>query len=204
MLSFESIALELGHTYIGSEHILYGLSAEGTGVAGIVLENQGVTKEAVLKEIEELIGKEERKEDEVGTIGFTPRTKRIIENAFLEARKLGMEYIGTEHLLVGIMREGDSVAVRIMMDLQVNPQKLYGEFVKVLNDEEIDSMINNTDKLINEGIDKILEGDFTINPKVIDGTNVSCSFCEYKDICYLREKDITYINREEDKDGEEV
>ena len=131
------IALELGHTYIGSEHILYGLSAEGTGVAGIVLENQGVTKEAVLKEIEELIGKEERKEDEVGTIGFTPRTKRIIENAFLEARKLGMEYIGTEHLLVGIMREGDSVAVRIMMDLQVNPQKLYGELVKVLNDEEI-------------------------------------------------------------------
>ena len=82
--------------------------------------------------------------------------------------------------------------------------KGFSTYSKVLNDEEIDSMINNTDKLINEGIDKILEGDFTINPKVIDGTNVSCSFCEYKDICYLREKDITYINREEDKDGEEV
>ena len=57
-------------------------------------------------------------------------------------------------------------------------------------------MINNTNKLINEGIDKILEGDFTINPKVIDGTNVSCSFCEYRDICYLRERKILqYINR---------
>ena len=57
--------------------------------------------------------------------------------------------------------------------------KGFSTYSKVLNDEEIDSMINNTDKLINEGIDKILEGDFTINPKVIDGTNVSCSFCEY-------------------------
>ena len=82
--------------------------------------------------------------------------------------------------------------------------KGFSTYSKVLNDEELDSMINNTDKLINEGIDKILEGDFTINPKVIDGTNVSCSFCEYRDICYLREKDITYINREEDKDGEDV
>ena len=82
--------------------------------------------------------------------------------------------------------------------------KGFSTYSKVLNDEEIDNMIDNTDKLINEGIDKILEGDFTINPKVIDGTNVSCSFCEYRDICYLREKDITYINREEDKDGEEV
>ena len=82
--------------------------------------------------------------------------------------------------------------------------KGFSTYSKVLNDEEIDSMINNTDKLINQGIDEILEGDFTINPKVIDGTNVSCSFCEYKDICYLREKDITYINREEDKDGEDV
>ena len=131
------IAVELGHTYIGSEHILYGLVAEGTGVASMVLESQGVTKEAVLAEIEELIGKEETGEQPVGTIGFTPRTKRIIENAFLEARKLGMEYIGTEHLLIGIMREGDSVAVRIMMDLQIDPQKLYNELVKVLNEEEI-------------------------------------------------------------------
>lgn len=71
--------------------------------------------------------------------GFTPRTKRIIENAFLESKKLGSDYIGTEHLLVGIMREGDSVAVRVMMDLNVDPQKLYNEIIKVINEEDNES-----------------------------------------------------------------
>ncbi len=128
------IAIELGHNYIGSEHILYGLIKEGTGVASKVLENQNVTPEAVLKDIEELIGKEDTKTSD--TVGFTPRTKRIIENAFREARKLGSDYIGTEHILIGIMREGDSVAVRIMLDLNVNPQKIYNEIVKVINEDE--------------------------------------------------------------------
>lgn len=68
--------------------------------------------------------------------GFTPRTKRVIENAFREARKLGSDYIGTEHILVGIMREGDSIAVRIMLDLGVDPQKLYNEIIKVINEDE--------------------------------------------------------------------
>lgn len=136
------IAMELGHNYIGSEHILYGLTKEGTGVAAKVLENQNVTPEAVLKDIEELIGKEESSQE--GTIGFTPRTKRIIENAFREARKLGSDYIGTEHILIGIMREGDSVAVRIMLDLSVNPQKIYNEIVKVINEDENASNKNQT------------------------------------------------------------
>ena len=69
--------------------------------------------------------------------GFTPRTKRVIENAFREARKLGSDYIGTEHILIGIMREGDSIAVRIMLDLGVDPQKLYNEIIKVINEDEI-------------------------------------------------------------------
>lgn len=128
------IAIELGHNYIGTEHLLYGLVKEGTGVASKVLENQRVTEDAILDEIEELIGKETR--GEVATIGFTPRTKRVIENAFREAKKLGSDYIGTEHLLIGIMRESDSVAVRIMLDLEVNPQKLYNEIIKVLNEDD--------------------------------------------------------------------
>ena len=73
---------------------------------------------------------------DIDAIGFTPRTKRVIENAFMEARRLNSQYIGTEHLLVGIMREGDSVAVRIMMDLNVNPQKLYNEIVKTINETD--------------------------------------------------------------------
>ena len=129
------IATSLGHNYIGTEHILYGLVKEGSGVAAKVLENQNITEEAVLKEIEELIGREENSQTD-GTIGFTPRTKRVIENAFREARKLGSDYIGTEHILIGIMREGDSIAVRIMLDLNVNPQKLYNEIVKVINEDD--------------------------------------------------------------------
>lgn len=133
------IAIELGHNYIGTEHLLYGLAKEGSGVASKVLENQGATPEKILSQIEELIGKNEQDEMVEVTVGFTPRTKRVIENAFREARKLGTDYIGTEHLLVGIMREGDSVAVRIMLDLQVDPQKLYNEIVKVLNEDELAS-----------------------------------------------------------------
>ncbi len=132
------IALELGHNYIGTEHILYGLCKEGTGVASKVLQNQNITDEDILREIEMLIGVGEPL-NENESLGFTPRSKRIIENAFVEARKLGSEFIGTEHLLIGIMREGDSVAVRIMMDLNIDPRKLYNEIVKVLNEDETDS-----------------------------------------------------------------
>ena len=130
------IAAELGHNYIGTEHILYGLVEENTGIASKVLESQGMTTDKILEEIDELIGRSEEPIDEPE--GFTPRTKRVIENAFLEARKMGSEYIGTEHLLIGIMVEGDSVAVRIMMDIGINPQKLYNELVKVLKEGEND------------------------------------------------------------------
>ena len=129
------LAADFGHNYIGTEHILYGLVKEGSGVASQVLNLQEVTPENIEEEIEALVGKgtpiQNRQE-----IGFTPRSKRVIENAFLEARKFGSEFIGTEHLLIGIMREGDSIAVRIMLDLGVNPQKLYNEIIKVINEDE--------------------------------------------------------------------
>ena len=140
------IALELGHKYIGTEHILYGLCKEGTGIASKVLQNQNITDEEILQEIEMLIGTGEEINDREA-LSFTPRSKRVIENAFIEARKLGSEYIGTEHLLIGIMREGDSVAVRIMMDLNIDPRKLYNEIVKVINEDEMDQSSNrSTDK----------------------------------------------------------
>ena len=132
------VSLELGHNYIGTEHLLYGLAKEGTGVASKVLENQNVTADEILQEIEMLIGTGEPLEQEE-SLGFTPRSKRVIENAFIEARKLGSEFIGTEHLLIGIMCEGDSVAVRIMMDLNLDPRKLYNEIAKVINEDGIDA-----------------------------------------------------------------
>lgn len=130
------LAIELNHNYIGTEHLLYGLIAEGTGVASQVLEMQNLTPEKVLEEIEMLIGRGNEDTNVEETIGFTPRTKRVIENAFKEAKRLNSEYIGTEHMLIGIMKEGDSVAVRIMLDLNINPQKIYNEIIKLVSEDE--------------------------------------------------------------------
>lgn len=139
-----NIAIDLGHSYIGTEHLLYGLVKEGTGIASKVLENQNITEENILEKIETLVGLGDK--GIKGTLGLTPRTKRVIENAFREARRLGSEYIGTEHLLIGIMREGDSIAVRIMLELNVNPQKLYNEIIKVINDYEPNSEEEKSEK----------------------------------------------------------
>ena len=129
------IAIELGHKYLGTEHILYGLSKEESGLASKVLQTQEITSEKILNKIQELIGEDTNKTNT--TLGFTPRTKRVIENAYREAKKLGTDYIGTEHLLIGIMREGDSIATRIMIDLEVDPGKLFNEIVKILENEDI-------------------------------------------------------------------
>ena len=127
------VAIELGHNYIGTEHILYGLAKEGSGVASKVLENQEITPQDMVDKIIELIGQGDTIDE---TLGFTPRTKRVIELAFIEARKLGYNYIGTEHLLISILREGDSIATRILLELNVNIPKLYNEIVKVINEGE--------------------------------------------------------------------
>ena len=127
------IALELGHSYIRTEQLLYGLEKEDNGIASKVLENQNVTADDILNKIEELIGRDEPIEN---IVDFTPRTKRVVESAFIEARKLGYNFIGTEHLLIGILREGDCVAAKILLDLNVNIPKLYNEIIKVINEGE--------------------------------------------------------------------
>lgn len=126
-------AMALGHNYVGTEHLLLGLVKEGTGVAARVLQSQGVTEEKVLKDIEELIGKGEGTSQQ--PLGFTPRTKRVLELSFREARKMGHNYIGTEHLLLGIMKEGESVAVRILINIGIDPQKLFSDILKIMNEE---------------------------------------------------------------------
>lgn len=142
------IALELGHSYIGTEHILYGLAKEGNGIASKVLENQNVTADDILNKIEELIGSDESIEN---IVDFTPRTKRVVESAFIEARKLGYNFIGTEHLLIGILREGDCVATKILLDLNVNIPKLYNEIVKVINEGEDYNSSDNSSNNSNGG-----------------------------------------------------
>lgn len=141
------ISIQLGHNYIGTEHILYGLVKEGEGIAAKVLNNKGITEENVKEKIEELLGiGKEIKE----TLGFTPRTKRVLENAFLEAKRIGYNYIGTEHLLLAIMKEDDCVAIRIITDLDVEISKIYSEIAKVINEEEYDKDIKR-DKIHERG-----------------------------------------------------
>ena len=132
------ISIELGHNYIGTEHILYGLVQEGDGIAAKVLNNKGITEEKVKARIEELLGVGKEINE---TLGFTPRSKRILENAFLETKRIGYNYIGTEHLLLAIMKEDDCVAVRIIADLNVEISKIYNEIAKVINEEESDKDI---------------------------------------------------------------
>jgi len=131
-LAHES-AMDLGHNYVGTEHILLGLLKEEGGIAARVLRNQGITEEKVVAKIDELIGVLPKTGQP--PVGLTPRTKRVLEISFTEARRMGHNYIGTEHILLGIMREGESVAVRIMTDLGIDIQKMYMDIVKMLNEE---------------------------------------------------------------------
>ena len=136
----DEISIKLGHNYIGTEHILYGLVTEGEGIASKVLNNKGITQEKVLKRIEELLGRGKKIEE---SMGFTPRTKRVLENAFFEAKRIGYNFIGTEHLLIGILKEEDCIAVKIINDLNVEISKIYNEIAKVINEEDEDSKENN-------------------------------------------------------------
>jgi len=123
-------AQRLNHNYIGTEHLLLGLVREESGVAARVLKDLGVEPETLRKAIEEMIGRGERKV--LGKIGLTPRTKRVIELAVDEARRLGHHYIGTEHLLLGLAREGEGIAVDVLRSLGVNLDRLRSETARVL------------------------------------------------------------------------
>src|SRR6516162_2569175 len=109
-------AQRLNHEYIGTEHILLGLAAEGSGVAANVLKNLDIDLRKIRKEIEKIV---QRGPDMVtmGKLPQTPRTKKVIEYSMEEARKLNHNYVGTEHLLLGLLREQDGVAGQVLMYL---------------------------------------------------------------------------------------
>ncbi len=112
-------AKRLNHNYIGTEHLLLGLVQEQTGVAARVLRELGVNPYQVRRIVEETVGRGQR--TSIGpTTGLTPRTKRVIELAVDEARRMGHHYIGTEHLLLGLIREGDGLAVNVLKDLGID------------------------------------------------------------------------------------
>ncbi|MGC8878341.1 MAG: ATP-dependent Clp protease ATP-binding subunit [Anaerolineae bacterium] len=123
-------AIRLNHNYIGTEHLLLGLVREENGVAVRVLRELNVDPQQVREMIERTVGRGQRAIQ--GKLSLTPRTKRVIELAVDEARRMGHHYIGTEHLLLGIVREGEGVAVEILRSLGVNLEAVRAQTAKVI------------------------------------------------------------------------
>ncbi|MGB4140957.1 MAG: ATP-dependent Clp protease ATP-binding subunit, partial [Limnochordia bacterium] len=123
-------ARRLGHNVVGTEHILLGLIAEGEGVGAKALTALGVSLDKVRQEIENVIGRGESAFQ--GAIGFTPRTKRVFELAIDEARQLGHTYIGTEHILLGLIREGEGVAAQILRNLDIDLESMRKQVIELL------------------------------------------------------------------------
>ena len=124
-------AQRFNHNYIGTEHILLGLVRETEGVAARVLSNLGVELSKVRSAVEFIIGRGEKSIP--GEIGLTPRAKKVIELAVDEARRLNHSYIGTEHLLIGLLREGEGVAAGVLESLSVTLEKIRGETNRILS-----------------------------------------------------------------------
>ena len=135
------MAREWGHGYVGTEHILYGLSTEGNSVAYNVLKDNGIESEKILEAIKRIKGID----TPVNSVrGLTPRVKRIVELSFLEAKRLGHSYIGTEHILMAILRDGESVAARIIAELSGNAEKIYYDLIKSFgNESQAEEMAEN-------------------------------------------------------------
>jgi len=127
-------AQRLQHNYIGTEHLLLGLVREEEGVAAKVLSSLGVELHKVRIAVEAIIGRGDR--IVLGEIGLTPRAKKVIELAVDEARRLNHHYIGTEHLLLGLVREGGGIAAGVLQSLGVNLEKVRMETIRVLDQQK--------------------------------------------------------------------
>ena len=131
------VACQMGHGYIGSEHLLLGLIKEGTGVAAKELEKAGVTYKGVVDEVSRIIGTGVAVSEDTD-LPLTPRTKRILEMSSFEARRLGHSYIGTEHILMAIIHDGDGVGARILKSLNINTGSFYNNIVASIDGAEND------------------------------------------------------------------
>src|SRR5229473_3420620 len=121
----------LNHNYIGTEHILLGLIHEGEGVAAKSLESLGISLEGVRSQVEEIIGQGQQAPS--GHIPFTPRAKKVLELSLREALQLGHNYIGTEHILLGLIREGEGVAAQVLVKLGAELTRVRQQVIQLLS-----------------------------------------------------------------------
>ncbi len=121
----------LNHNYIGTEHILLGLIHEGEGVAAKALESLGISLDAVREQVQEIIGQGQQAPS--GHIPFTPRAKKVLELSLREALQLGHNYIGTEHILLGLIREGEGVAAQVLVKLGADLNRVRQQVIQLLS-----------------------------------------------------------------------
>jgi ATP-dependent Clp protease ATP-binding subunit ClpA len=121
----------LNHNYLGTEHLLLGLVHEGQGIAARALESLGIGLEAVRQQVEEIIGQGQQAPS--GHIPFTPRAKKVLELASREAKQLGHDYIGTEHILLGLIREGEGVAAQVLVRLGADLNRARQQVIQLLH-----------------------------------------------------------------------
>jgi Clp amino terminal domain, pathogenicity island component len=127
----------LNHNYIGTEHLLLGLIHEGEGIAARALEALGIRLEVVRAEVEEIIGR--GSEPPAGRIPFTPRAKKVLELSLREALQLSHSYIGTEHILLGLIREGEGVAAQVLVKLGADLARVRGQVITLLSGEAVEA-----------------------------------------------------------------
>ena len=153
--SAEKIAINLGHNYVGSEHILYGMAQQKSGIAYNILKKQNISSEDILLKIREIFGGEN--DVIIKTYGFTPKTKILIEEAYDETEKLYLNNIGTEQLLLAILKNKENMAYKILVELKFDVSKAYDEIIKIIMAEEdlnkekkINPKKNNSSNVLNQ------------------------------------------------------
>ena len=143
----------LNHNYIGTEHILLGLIREGEGVAAKALESLGISLEAVRQQVKEIIGRGQQAPS--GHIPFTPRAKKVLELSLREAKELGHNYIGTEHILLGLIREGSGVAAQVLVKLGADLNRARQQVVQLLHGRAGEDLIGEGSLLPDDALTRV-------------------------------------------------
>jgi hypothetical protein len=128
----EEEARTLDHNWIGTEHLLLGLIREGDSVAARALESQGISLQPVRQQVEEMIGRGQQVPSE--QIPFTPRSKKVLELSLRESLQLGQDHVGTEHILLGLIREGDGVAAQVLVRLGADLNRVRQQVIELVSD----------------------------------------------------------------------
>ncbi len=147
----------LNHDYIGTEHLLLGLIHEGEGVAAKALVSLGISLEAVRQQVEETIGHGQPQHSKSGHIPFTPRAKKVLELSLRESQRLNHNYIGTEHILLGLIREGEGVGARVLMALGADVDRVRHAVIELLHGNPGEKRASRAGRRLPDFIDDIVD-----------------------------------------------